>query len=392
MVRKMTSVLAMVSIIALLSGCWDRREINDVAFVMATAYDKDEEGYRVSFQFPLVGQLGSPGGGGGGTSGGKSWYMDSATGSTIREADDHQQQSLPRELYFGHRRVLIFGEELARDNIATVTDISARLPENRLTALAVVAKGQGRDILNAESTVERIPSEMIRELVIQTMGRPITIKMMIDNLKSDGVDLMLPAIKLAKTEPGSAGKAESSIKLVNFAVFRGDRLSGFLDEELTQGLLISSGYVRGPYITVNPPEGKEGRMTVRLVEIEQQITPLSTTPPYTYELSIRARGGVAENQSDFNLSHASHLVQVERVLNDRITTMVEKALEELKRLKSDPLGFGDALYRKHPDIWHEIRHDWHEDFYSNIQVKVNSDIHIEYPGSLIFPTRKGVSQ
>ena len=52
-----------------LSGCWDRREINDVAFVLASSIDKENDLYRVSILIPLPGNMGGGGGGGGGTGG-----------------------------------------------------------------------------------------------------------------------------------------------------------------------------------------------------------------------------------------------------------------------------------------------------------------------------------
>lgn len=47
----------------LLTGCWDRTEINDIAFVVSSAIDKKKDQYRVAMQIPLVGQLGGQTGG-----------------------------------------------------------------------------------------------------------------------------------------------------------------------------------------------------------------------------------------------------------------------------------------------------------------------------------------
>lgn len=388
MARKTAPHLILVSMLVLLSGCWDRTEINDIAFIVATAYDKEGEKYRVTFQLPLVKQFASPGGGS--TGGEKAWYLDSSTGITIREADDRQQESTSRDLYFGHRRVLIFGEALAREDITKAIDISARMPENRLTALAVISKGPGRNILNVESIVERIPSEKIRELIVLTMTKPPTVRMMLDIIKSDGIDLMLPAVEIVQTEPGEQGKPIPTIQFSSLGVFRGNKLVGYMDEELAQGLLVGSGHVGVPNISVGPFE--EGNITIRLTEINQKIRLVSTTNPYKYELVLRAKGGVIENQSRYDLSNAARLAKVEQLLNERMNRMVDKVLERLKEMKSDPLGFGDVLYRTNPKEWHEIRNNWHEDVYPHIQVDVKTNVHIEYPGSLIYPTREDTTK
>lgn len=124
-------------------------------------------------QIPLVGQLGGQTGGGGGTAGSKTWYVDSASGTTIREANNKLQTSLSRTINTSHRRTVIIGEDMARDGVAPVFDILTRNPQNRLTALILVSRGEARDILNTDVQLEQFPAEMIRELAIIATSRPV---------------------------------------------------------------------------------------------------------------------------------------------------------------------------------------------------------------------------
>ncbi|HWO97783.1 MAG TPA: Ger(x)C family spore germination protein, partial [Bacillus sp. (in: firmicutes)] len=120
-----------------LTGCWDRKEINDIAFVTATGFDrKGENQYQVSVQVPLPGGMGGAGssGGGGGTGGNKSFYVDSEIGRNIRESNDKLQRRMSRNLYFAHRRVLIVGDELARKGFDDVLNLIALQPQARLSA------------------------------------------------------------------------------------------------------------------------------------------------------------------------------------------------------------------------------------------------------------------
>ena len=69
------------------TGCWDRTETNDIAFVLTSSVDLEEDGkYRVAYMLPLPGSMGGASGGGGGTAGGKSYYIDSEVGTTLRDA------------------------------------------------------------------------------------------------------------------------------------------------------------------------------------------------------------------------------------------------------------------------------------------------------------------
>ena len=109
-------LLVLISMISL-TGCWDRIEVNDMAFVAAAEFDKEAENkFRISVLVPLPSALGGVGssGGGGGTSGSKPYYIDSDVGRNIMEAINKLQHHMSRKIYFAHRRVLIIGEKLAR--------------------------------------------------------------------------------------------------------------------------------------------------------------------------------------------------------------------------------------------------------------------------------------
>lgn len=98
MIYKYRAVIALLLCTTFISGCWDRKEINDVAFVIGIAVDKEGDNYRSSLQIALPGQSGSSGseGGGGGTSGDKSWFMLSNTAKSVHGTSIEGQKELSR--------------------------------------------------------------------------------------------------------------------------------------------------------------------------------------------------------------------------------------------------------------------------------------------------------
>ncbi|MGO4269160.1 Ger(x)C family spore germination protein, partial [Paenibacillus sp. TAF58] len=144
--RKRLFVVGIMITLTMLTGCWDRTETNDIAFVLTSSIDLEDDGkYRVTYMLPLPGSMGGASGGGGGTSGGKSYYIDSEVGATIREATSRLQMRMSRRLFLSHRRTIVLGEKLAKSGISIMFDEAARTPESRLTSFLVVAKGKGYD-------------------------------------------------------------------------------------------------------------------------------------------------------------------------------------------------------------------------------------------------------
>ena len=164
--KRIVRTFLAVHLAFLTTGCWDRIEINDLAIVLATAVDQEQNGLiRFSALISLPGNMSGITGGGGGSGGNQSYYVDSEVGRTAREATSKLQMRTERRFTFSHRRILIVGEELARESgIQSLFETLPRLHDTRLTTHMIIAKGKGYDLLNATPHFERFSSEVIREL------------------------------------------------------------------------------------------------------------------------------------------------------------------------------------------------------------------------------------
>ncbi|PQP81346.1 hypothetical protein C0Q44_23380 [Paenibacillus sp. PCH8] len=85
----------------LLSGCWDRIEINDLAIVLATGIDYEDGKVQLTSQIfiPRKASAGDSSGSGGSPSG--VTMIRTAEGRTIAEALNRLQRKVPRNMFWG---------------------------------------------------------------------------------------------------------------------------------------------------------------------------------------------------------------------------------------------------------------------------------------------------
>jgi spore germination protein KC len=372
-------------VVLLLSGCWDRREINDVAFVVASAVDREGKQYRATLQIALPGQMGRVGGkgGGGGTAGRRPYLIDSVVASSVREANDRQQKALSRQLYFAHRRVFLLGEETARTGIESVVDVLARVPQNRLSSYVLVTEGPARDVLAADAPMEQFPAEMAREMAIAASSSPQTLKTVVEALIAEGRDPFTPLIGIRRTDPGPSREPETLLELKGLAVFRGDRLAGFLKEKRAMGMLWALGQTRAPTLEFPSPSG-DGFMSVQFREQTAAMTPTVQGERITVHLVLRARGTLVENNSRYALGSDRNLARFEENVNREVASMVTETVKQLQALGSDPLGIGDLVHRRYPQVWHRIGRNW-ETRYPEVKFVVESRVRLINPGALVEP-------
>lgn len=362
----------------LLAGCWDRTEINDIAFVVSSAIDKKKEQYRVALQIPLVGQLGGQTGGGGGTAGSKTWYVDSASGTTIKEANNKLQTSLSRTINTSHRRTVVIGEEMARDGVAPIFDILTRNPQNRLTALILVSRGESRDILNTDVQLEQFPAEMIRELAIMATNRPVFLSRFMSDLLEKGSDAYAPVITASKTKPG--GKGKSNLKIDGLAIFKKDKLVDiFKDEHMTAALILLN-QARQPEFILDLPN-QMGKASIQLQKSNASFHTAEKNGKLSVTIEIRAKGIIMENQSTYETRENDQFYIIQKALNKAIKEDVISTVHRLQKRKADPAGFQDRMIRSMA-IKKNMRSKKWDDVYKDMEIHVIPIVTIEQGGVL----------
>ncbi|TKH45705.1 Ger(x)C family spore germination protein [Paenibacillus terrae] len=384
--RKAAVLSCLVLCSVLLGGCWDRREVNDVAFVMGTGLDKEGDQYRVTMQIALPGQLGSSGstGGGGGTSGTKSYYLESRTGPSFRGASTEEQRGVSRTLNYSHRRVLLFSEELAREGISNMMDVLTRIPQNRLSSLVVITKGTALDMLQADAPIEQYPAEMVRELNYSYMKKPRSIKLLMNSILLEGVDPAVPVMSLVKNGPSNLKDKKTNIQVDGLAVFRKDRVTGIIDNHLSRFLMLGMDQAKDMEIFITPPKGS-GYLSVHLIENSVHFKPYVHGDDIQMTIQLNCNGNVRENETTFDISNEVNLKWLEQQVERQIKKDLGEAIQVIQqKYRSDVLGLGRVIITSLPNEWKRIKPRW-DQLYPKVEVTINPIVHIENIGAVTKP-------
>jgi len=372
-----------------LPGCWNRTEVNDLAIVQLSSYDKDGDHYRVAVSFPLVSQMSGTQGGGGGTGGkeGQNNYVESAEAGAIRTALANLQRKLSRRLYFAHRRVMIIGEEMAKLGISEILDNIARFPENRISTFLLIAKGQALDLMQTPVLMERIPAEMFREILGNVMKKPVTVKDIIHAILTEGIDPYTLAFERTKTQTG--GRGEDTIAISGLAVFRDDRLVGILDAKHTSGVLLALDQLQRPVFSFQMPGGNKS-ITAQFMQISSDLEPIVAGGDIRMRLTFTGIYEISTNESEKVLTTYEGSNRVTEAVENQIRKEVSAAVREVQSLGADIFGFGSSLKRSHPGVWKKIGGRW-RDLYPHVPVEYRFNIRLEHVGSLNLPIRENVN-
>ena len=259
--------------ILLLSGCWDRVEINDLAIVTAAAIDKkDSNHFELTVQVFLPKALSSGGGqSGGGSSAGAITIVTSEKGINLADALSRLQGSLPRRVFWGQCKVFIFGEEVAKEGIQKHMDFLLRHPQIRERAYLFVGEGKAKQYLEVTPKLERTSSEVIREQAKARIGMDVTMKDLDEMLIGKTNAAALPYLKMVKHKQNP--KEPINIpKIFGTAIFRKDQMVGTITERETRGVIWLKNKIKGYTVNVKP-EKTAGDVSLDPVSARVKLIP-----------------------------------------------------------------------------------------------------------------------
>lgn len=375
----------------LLTGCWSRYEVNDLSIVTATAIDKMEDGQiRLSVQIAvplMLEQVGS-----GGSSGkSKSAVVISEKGKTVLEAYRKIREKLPRKLFFSHSGILVIGEKLARSGVYPVLDFFYRLRDFRLRNFVLFTKGEAADILNVQPTWEKIPSEEIRKEERKQIGLIVNLKDFLNMLVVEGIEPVAAQVTTKSSEIKNNSKSDSaktpaedqqSIAVAETAVFRKDKLIGWMNDQETTGIQFLRNELHSAMIPVNIPKKMGGgSVGINMLNSTTKVKPIMKNNKLKMRVEIRTKNELYESGSKLDLSDPKVIQFIQTEMQDQVNQLVKKALTKAqKNYKSDIFGFGVKVHQTFPKEWKKrFRKRWEQEF-PKLDVEISSVVQVESTG------------
>lgn len=363
------SVLLCLLSVSLLSGCWDAREVEERTSVVAVAVDRHKDGYEITLQVPIPINIVGAGGGGGS---GDTVQVFSGTGKTLTDTLDDIRNQINQPLFFGHTRLILFGEELAKKGIGKLLDGMRRHPDIRRRQWPVVVKGKAKDALKAKPELEQIPMEYLVTMVESGVrdGRYASEELgqVFINLSNRAKQ---PVLNYMEISP-------KKIKWLGLALFKEDRMVGHLSREGSQSLLRIRDKELGE--TANIPCGnRQGRLVFQPKEMDRKIRVKQREGRLPeIEVHIKMKGGIVERTCDLDLSQPGIYKKMNRWVASRYEWTSKKTIRKVqKELKTDVFQFGNQIRSFHPDLWRKL--DWDQVF-PEVPIRVTYEVNVRRIG------------
>lgn len=363
----------------LLNGCWDRTELNDLAIATAIAIDQ-AGGDRIKLTAQLLVTKGFSGGQGEGTGEIKtSTIMRSSEGLNLSDALSRLQTRVPREIFWGHTRVYVIGEEVAKKGISGHVEYLIRHPKPRLQGVVYISRGEAAAALAMpHELIERSTGETLRELMSRNFELDTTLVDVRNMLRSGRTGMVIPYL-----EPGESWRREDPRKEKPFtrglAIMKKDKMIGSLSAEESRGIIWLLNKIAIATITVQPEDGS-GYISYMPIRHTVRFQPDIRKGKTEMIVHIEMNGQLKENTTSLDPSKRDDVAVMERKIKQAIEKDLHRTMNKLqKQWKLDVVGFDESYYEKAPDTWKQQKAQWSQIF-SRMQVRYRIKVTLDHPG------------
>ncbi|WP_227940049.1 Ger(x)C family spore germination protein [Alkalihalobacillus deserti] len=374
--------------LSLITGCWNRRELNELAIVSGMGFDRSENGYLVSLQIINPRETAAKGEG-----------YDSpvttyqATGETVIKAVRKITKELPRRAYFSHLRIVIIGNKLAEEGFIDVLDFLSRNHELRTDFYMAISKGESaKDVLATLTSIEKIPAnKLYQALEVSEKAWAATGTIQLDELISDLISEGKHPVLTGVSFQGDPQKGKTTqnvlttdepvtLQYLGLSVLKNDKLIGWLNEDESKGYNYSQGTVQSTVINV--PCSKGGDLGIEVTEANTKTEGKVENGKPKIELEIKVEGSIGDVECKVDLSNTQEIYKIEQKAQQSIKNKIEQAIHKVqKQYKADIFGFGEAIRRSAPKTWKQIKDNWDSEF-EDLTVDIAVEVRIRQVGTI----------
>lgn len=438
--KKKIKLIISIFIIFTLTGCYDYREINDLAIVGATEINKIDDNYQVTVQ-AINPQTPDKT-----TNPQAPFVIYTGTGKTIQEAYRSITLTSSRFLYSNHLQLLIINEKVAKEDISSIIDYYVRNPGIRTEFYILIGKDD--NILSITTPIDEISSASIKESIENNYkyygvtGR-VTFSEFVDMNLNPNLEIVLPSIELIKDIPtkekdeqkentnDNAKKDNSNQKqnpsnnndkqsndnnnqnkneqkndksnkendessqdetsnkntestevkskylLSGYAIFKDSHLIGYLNNEESINYNILNNNIKNTIITYECDKNKY--LAIEVIDSNSFIK----TKNNNVEITINLKGNINEAHCNIDIKKSENISkiskEIEKKLNKEIT---DNILNIRTTYKSDIFEFKDIIYKHDYNYYQKIKNNYDE-AYQNLNISVKTNVNLIEKGNIL---------
>ena len=357
--KKFVLIIITLFILLISSGCYNYKEINDMAIVSSIGIDKDNKNDKYIVSAQIMNSKESE------DSEDSQITVYTKEGDTVHEALRNITLKSPRKLYGNHLSKIVLSEEVAKEGIDNILDIFNRITEVRNEfIITIVKEDKASDVLKVLTTTESIPAEYVKlslKIADKTSGLTYATKLdeFISLYLKKGIDPVVPVLKIDKKEKKgttinniTTTNPISKIVIEDLAVTNKGKLETYLKNEEVIGYNFLRNQIQKMIIPVKCDD-ENNYASISILKNKTKSNTEKKDNKYIINFNINSEAIITEYNCKKDLTDEKVIKKLEKDTEKKIKRYIKNSLNKQKETKGKFLGLERIIYLDYPKYKNE---------------------------------------
>ncbi len=317
--------------------------------------------------------------------------MYSLEGNTLAELSQRMNTAFSKEIVYSHMKTLVISEEIASEGMLDFLDYLERNKEIRDDINVVIAReGEAKNILTVPSILQKdsaikLDSQLQQAFENWGLSPNVRLNDVIEAITSPGRQPVITVVKAR--EDGKKGRSvdnmkkaepDAGIDINSLAVFKNEKLLGFLSEEDSRNYLWTQNELVNTTLSV--PCEKKNYASVKIIESVTKLKGKMKNGIPEIQMDLSMHGYLMGSNCEYPLDKPDSYQKIEELTEQYIK---EKIAETIKTVQKDYgvdiFGFGEVVNRQDHQQFKKIKDNWDTSF-REAKINITADLIISDAG------------
>lgn len=383
----MKKIKYLILLLPLLSGCYDYRELNELAITTAVSIDYKDNNFNV------VAEVINPTKQQDATSANSSpFVIYKNTSPSLQEAFRNIVLESPRQLYNAQIEIIIITEDVINNKLDELLEFFSREPEIRTEIKIIVAKtDESMEAISLQTLLTDFSSSnILQSLKIQSEVLGITYEVTLNELLNmyldPNLEIILPSMELygdinigdeksniETSEPKAITKIDTSLitkdnKIITYLTEEESKIVSLMNNKLKK-TIINFPYKDG-YIVFEPNRLKTStKADVKNNKISLEISGYTKIKGF---------------QATSNIKDKEEIQKINNYFNKELEKLITKTFYNIRNnYKTDIFGYQRLYYTTDYKYFKNNCTNWYQDIFPNMDIEVKSDVKLYEKGNTL---------
>lgn len=342
--------IACALLLMLLPGCWNSKDIQNLAYITAIGIDYKDNRYITYVQvlnFSNIArsensQLGKK----------VPIWIGRGEGRTVVESFDAILATSQLRVFWGHVKTVVVTENLMRKGVVDVYNAMNRYREIRYNVNMYGTKERLDEIFTQKSMFNLSPLDTLMYTPEHAYDQrsfidPVYGHQVIARINEPGQPTMIPSISITRKVWDEDTKSVPMLILSGAYFFNSKVLAGWLSADDLKGARWTQQGLEKAYIQV-PAQAATPTATFAMQKPKYTIRSIINGNEVRYDIKVRVKGKLAEIMQEASVD------ELEKMAQDKIKQEIKDTFRSGLAANCDVFQLEESLYRNHPKVWHQL--------------------------------------